>query len=120
MKKTILIVDDFENTLYVTGMTLQQYGFNIIKANSAKEAFPHLMNKVDLIITDYHMPEMDGLQFIDKVKEMPEYENIPVFMLSTEVSPKIIELAYSKGITVWVKKPYNMKELRELVAKVLK
>ena len=57
MKKNILIVDDFENTLFVTGFTLEQAGYNAIKADSGKKALGILKSTqpIDLIITDFNI-----------------------------------------------------------------
>ncbi len=120
MKKTILLVDDFENTLYVTGLTLNMDGYKVLKATSGKEALT-MMNgqKIDLIISDYNMPGMNGLEFIQKVKENPVYENTPVFILSTEIKQKVKEQAYDMGVTAWIAKPFNVTQLKRQVKKVL-
>lgn len=121
MKKTILIVDDFQSALFITEFTLQQLGVSILKAGNAKDALALLdSNKVDLIISDYNMPEMNGIDFIKRVKSMPSYMRTPVFILSTEIKPEVKEKAYQAGVTAWIKKPFQLEQFKQLVSKVLK
>lgn len=118
--KTILIIDDFENTLQVTSLSLMAEGYKVIKAKNGKEALMLLQSQsVDLIITDYHMPKMNGLELIKEVKKNPINKNKPVFVLSTETSQKIKEHAYVLGVTAWIKKPFNLAQLRQLVLKAI-
>lgn len=120
MKKTILIVDDFANTLFVTGYTLEQFGYNVLKAQSGQEALSLLDGQqIDLIISDYNMPEMNGIEFIEKAKTNSQYKNTPVFILSTEINANIKKSAYATGITAWIAKPFNFETLKKQIAKIL-
>ena len=120
MKKVILLVDDFENTLFVTGLTLKMAGYDILKAKSGKEALI-LMNgqRIDLIVTDYNMPEMNGLEFIEQAKTKLIYQNTPVFILSTEISQEVKRKAYDAGVTAWIAKPFQTENLKRKIARAL-
>ncbi len=113
MKKNILIVDDFANTLFVTGFTIQQAGCNVFKAESGKKALDILKSdiQIDLIITDYNMPEMNGLQFIKEVKAYFENRVMPIFVLSTETNEEIKKTAMAAGTTLWIRKPFKTEQL---------
>lgn len=116
MAKTILIVDDFENTLFVTGLTLQNFGYNILKATSGDDAIKLLDGRViDLIITDFNMPKMNGLQLVEQIKTVKEYFKTPIFILSTEIKQEIKDKAIQLGVTAWIKKPFNIEQLVKFV-----
>ena len=121
MKKTVLIIDDFENSLFVTGFTIQTAGYNILKANSGKKALDILKtNKViDLIITDYNMPEMNGLQFVNEARGILANRNVPIFVLSTETREDIRKAAQAAGVTLWIKKPFKGEELVQYIKKAI-
>ncbi len=85
MDKTIVIVDDFKNTLWVIDFTLSSLKVNTLKANNGQEALAFFDGRtIDLLITDYNMPIMNGLELIKAVKKLPKYEFIPIIMLTTE------------------------------------
>ena len=120
MKKTILIVDDFKNSLFVIGFTIQQKGYKVLKAISGAEALNHLDSQpVHLIITDYHMPKMNGLQLVEKIKANIHYAKTPIFILSTETNPEIKAKAAKAGVTAWIKKPFNIEQLVRLIERAI-
>jgi len=121
MKKSILLVDDFENTLFVTAFTLERFGYNIFKAESGKKALEILKSNkdIDLIITDYNMPEMNGLQFVEKVKTLTQNRSLPIFILSTEAKEEIKKAANNAGVTLWIKKPFKSDQLLEYIKKTI-
>src|SRR5690242_1088960 len=87
--KTILAVDDEAHILHVVSLKLQNAGFNVITANDAEEAFDAVTGgaggggaSVDLLITDYQMPGMSGLDLARKLHLEPGKKNLPVMMLT--------------------------------------
>lgn len=108
MGKNILIVDDFDNTLFVNGYLLQKAGYNVLKASSAKDALAYFDADVsiDLVITDYNMPEMDGLEFVRTFKKNPAYINTPVFVLSSMAKEELKREAVEIGVSLWMRKPF--------------
>jgi len=122
MKKNILIIDDFENTLFVTGLTLQTAGYEVVKSISASEALKILDSaiRIDLIITDYNMPNMNGLTLIKEIKNLPKYRNTPIFVLSTEAKEEIKQNTLNAGATAWIKKPFKTEKLIEFANRALK
>lgn len=120
MKKTILIVDDFENTRWVIEFTLKNQNFEILKATNGKEALAYFDGrKIDLLLTDLNMPEMDGIELIKEVKNIPEYRKLPVILLTTEKSSVQRERAMELNITAWIQKPFKTETFLKVVRKSL-
>jgi len=121
MKKTILIIDDFENSLFVTGFSIQQAGFDILKAKSGKEALTILNSEstVSLIITDYNMPEMNGFQLVTEIRKVQKYQHIPIFILSTETKEEIRKNVMQAGASLWIKKPFEPIKLIEYIRRAI-
>lgn len=120
-KKTVMIVDDFENTRYVIEFTLQQADFKVIKAVDGKDALRHFDGQqIDLLITDLHMPRMNGFELIEEVKKIKQYSCIPILMLTTEVSKEKKLQAKKIGITGWIQKPFVMDKFLNIVQKALR
>lgn len=120
MKQTILVIDDFETSAFVLASTLKSKNFEILKANSGENALKLLKGqKIDLLITDYNMPNMNGLDFVEKFKEFDEYNRVPIFVLSTETKREVKDRAKSIGVTAWIKKPFKVDQLLKLIKRVI-
>ena len=116
MKKTILIAEDFETSAFVLETTLRSQGFEIINTASGSEALEQFNGQIiDLLITDYHIPEMNGLQLVSKVKLNENYIKMPIFLLSTDSSKAIVDEAKKLGVTAWIKKPFKVEQLVRLI-----
>jgi two-component system, chemotaxis family, chemotaxis protein CheY len=121
MKKKVLVIDDFENTLFVTGFTIERAGYETIKAKSGSEALKILNSdgQIDLIITDYNMPNMNGLGLINEIKKIPSKKNIPIFVLSTEQKDEIKKAALHAGASLWLQKPFISEKLVEYIKRAI-
>ena len=85
MPKKILIVDDSESIREVVSFTLENEGFDVLIANDGTDALKFLDGReIDMIITDLHMPEMDGITLIKHVRAMDAYQRIPILFLTTD------------------------------------
>lgn len=121
MEKTILVVDDFEVNTYVVGHTLTKAGYKVLKAQSGEEALKIAAEtKINLLITDYKMPKMDGVELIKQIKKMPQYRFIPVLVLTTETEEEKKRKAREIGITGWIQKPFELTSFLETVKKALR
>ena len=122
MNKTIVIVDDFKNTLWVIEFTLAGLKkTSMLKAANGKEALNYFeVRTIDLLITDYNMPEMDGFELIQAVRKIPQYEFIPIIILTTEVDPNKKQKAENIKVTAWVQKPFKHEIFLKIVKKCLK
>ncbi len=120
MKKTILIVDDFETTLFAVGMSLETQGYSVLKAGNAEEATKFLDGRpIHLVISDYNMPGMNGAELTAFIRGTVDYKTVPVLVLSTDTSPEKKKEAIKKGVTGWIKKPYKLDEFLKIVSRTV-
>ncbi len=95
-------------------------GYEIIEAGSGFEALRLLpREKVDLIITDINMPDINGLELISYVRNNPNYMTIPMFIISTESSEKDKAKGLALGANEYLTKPFNPVKLQELIRKYM-
>src|SRR5438477_4298920 len=81
--KTILVADDESHILHVVSLKLRNAGYRVITARDGQEAFElAVQEKPDLIITDYHMPQLSGLELCQKLKQDTATRHIPAIMLT--------------------------------------
>ncbi len=118
----ILIVDDSKMLRDMLAYALNEGGYeNITEAIDGLDG----LNKAtdiqhDLLIVDYNMPNMNGIDMIKEVKKLSNYKNIPIFMLTTESSESLKQEAKEAGATGWIKKPFVPDQLLKAVNTVLK
>ncbi|MFC2323881.1 MAG: response regulator [Bacteroides sp.] len=121
MPKKILIVDDSESIREVVSFTLENEGFEVLVANDGTDALKFLDGReIDMIITDLHMPEMDGITLIKHVREMEAYQRIPILFLTTESQTAKKMEAKEAGATGWIIKPFVPAKLIAALQKVLR
>ena len=121
MPKKILIVDDSESIREVVSFTLENEGFEVLVANDGTDALKFLDGReIDMIITDLHMPEMDGIALIKHVREMEAYQRIPILFLTTESQTAKKMEAKEAGATGWIIKPFVPAKLIAALQKVLR
>ena len=122
MSKTILVVDDSSTTRSLIASHLSESGdFDVVEAASGFEALKVLpTRKVDLIITDINMPDINGLELISFVRENPIYQHIPTMIITTEDSAEDRKRGMELGARAYVVKPFTMEQLQEAVTRSLK
>ena len=91
----ILIVDDSETLRIQLKETLEKEDYTVIEGIHGKDGLDKARENPDikLIITDFNMPHMNGVDMVAKIKEIPELAKIPVFMLTTEATPELKTVA---------------------------
>lgn len=118
--KTILVADDESHILSVVSLKLQNAGFRVVTARDGREALEAAQHeRPDLIITDYHMPEMSGLELCRALKLEPATSNIPAIMLTARgysLEPQDTE---KSGILCMLSKPFSPRQLLATVNEVL-
>lgn len=119
--KTVLIVDDSRAMRAMLTSTIESLGdFKIIEACSGFDALRLLPREsADLILTDINMPDINGLELISYLRDNPNYQNIPVIIISTEGSQKDIDKGKLLGANEYVVKPFDPAMLQELLLKYL-
>lgn len=121
MSKSILIVDDSESIREIVSFTLENEGYDVLVGVDGQDALNALKKKpVDLIITDLHMPVMNGIEFIRSVRSNPDYKSVPILFLTTESQTEKKMEAKEAGATGWIIKPFVPAKLIEAINKVLR
>jgi two-component system chemotaxis response regulator CheY len=121
MAKTILIVDDSASLRVVVKIALVRAGYDVIEAGDGVEALAALekAGKVNLIVSDVNMPNMDGIAFVTQVKQHARHKFTPVIMLTTEGQDGKKEQGRAAGAKAWIVKPFNPPQLLDAVSKLI-
>ena len=120
MKKKILVVDDSPFMLKVIGDMLRKLNYEVTTVDNGKVAFQKVdASRYDMIITDMNMPVMDGLEFTRQVKKHPNCKFVPIVMLSSEEDDEKITMAKKVGVSTFLSKPLNEKQLRTILQMTL-
>lgn len=121
MGKQILIVDDSESIREVVSFTLENAGHDVMVAVDGDDALKFLDGRsIDLIITDLHMPNMNGIELIKEVRQADQYKRIPILFLTTESQAAKKMEAKNAGATGWIIKPFVPAKLLAALKKVLR
>jgi len=119
--KQILTVDDSASIRQMVSFTLTKAGYQVTEAIDGKDGLAKAgTKKVDLIITDLNMPNMDGIQMITAVRKLPGYGFTPILMLTTESQAEKKDAGRKAGATGWIVKPFNADQLIAVVQKLVK
>ena len=123
MAYKVLIVDDSLPMRSVVKKTIIASGFNVdqfFDASNGKEALNILREEwLDLVLTDYNMPDMNGLELLVEMKKDGELKAIPVVMISTDGSQKRVEEFMEKGVADYIKKPFTPEEVRNKLNRIM-
>jgi len=118
---SILIVEDNPINAKILEINLQKNAYQTILAQNAKEALEQLIStpQIQLIISDIMMPEMDGLEFLEKIKEHSEWKNIPIIMCSSLADIETVKKAVNAGCKHYIIKPFKKEHLLAKVRETL-
>tara|TARA_B100000902_G_C26670599_1_gene602878 strand:- start:90 stop:458 length:369 start_codon:yes stop_codon:yes gene_type:complete len=118
----ILIVDDANTIRMQLRDILESEGYDVVEGVHGADGLAKAQENtdIDLIITDYNMPEMDGVAMCRKIKEIDAHSKVPMFMLTTESTSDLKELGKQVGVMAWIVKPFNEDKLKLVIKKVLK
>jgi len=107
-----LVVDDDENLLYLTGVYMEMIGAEVMSASNGRIALEMAEKRTpDLVITDYHMPEMDGLALLAALRERAATKETPVIVLTSLTDKRAKEKIFALGADDFVLKPLTENEL---------
>ncbi len=119
-KIKILVVDDFPTMRRIVKNILKQLGFeNIEEAEDGAQAYSKLKSGgFGFVVSDWNMPNMDGLSFLKSVRSDPELKDIPFLMVTAEAEKdKVIE-AIKSGVSNYIVKPFTAEILKEKMERV--
>ncbi|MGZ5089256.1 MAG: response regulator [Usitatibacter sp.] len=99
---------------------LARAGYTVLEAADGEEALAIARaNRIDAVLTDHHMPRMDGIALVRRLRELESCARIPVMLLTTESSPDLKALARAAGASGWMVKPFGPDRLVAMFAKLL-
>jgi two-component system chemotaxis response regulator CheY len=121
MSKTALIVDDSPIMRQMVAFTLTNAGFTGVEAEHGKDVVNKVAggSKMDLVVTDLNMPEMDGITLIKELRNMDSFKFTPILMLTTESNEAKKKAGKDAGAIGWIVKPFNPEVMLKVIAKVL-
>lgn len=123
MAYNVMIVDDSKSMRHVIKKVLKISGLDlgeIIEAGNGQEALDQLQNHwVDLILSDIHMPVMDGIEFLRHLGTLADLRDVPVVLVTTERNEKRLKEAMALGARGYLSKPFQPEEFRSLVLRLL-
>jgi DNA-binding response OmpR family regulator len=118
LRQTILVVDDDQNARSLLGDIIRSEGFEVVEAENGLPALECLkQSPVNMIITDRDMPQMDGMEFLKRLRE--DYPTIPVLMLSGYGEESMWGKAIGLGARDYLLKPFKVKEVIAQIRKYL-
>jgi two-component system chemotaxis response regulator CheY len=118
----VLSIDDSGVMRRIIGRTVDVLGYGFLEAGNGLEGLEVLARHhrdIALIILDVNMPEMDGFQFLDRIKANPDFKSIPVMMLTTESERGKIIKAIQAGAVNYICKPFTPEDLTVKIAESL-
>ncbi len=118
MAKTVLIVDDSASMRQLVSFALKDAGYNVVDAVNGRDALNKLNGgKIEVVITDLNMPEMDGIELIKQLRLKPGYKFTPIVMLTTESQESKKQEGRQAGASGWIVKPFTPEQLVDTVKK---
>ncbi len=116
MPKKILIVDDQPSLRQMLRFVLSSRSMNVIEAENGLDALEKLMNEpIDLVVVDWQMPKMDGLELVRRLRKMDIYKDTPIVIISCLDDIEARREACTLGVLTWLRKPFRMSEIQTIV-----
>jgi two-component system chemotaxis response regulator CheY len=119
--KTVLVVDDSRIMRNIVKNTFSQLKIpcQFLEAGNGKEALQVLQtNQVNLILLDWNMPELSGIDFLKIVRSMDKYKELPIIMVTSEAAKYNVIEALDNGVTDYIIKPVSEKNFTEKLSKI--
>ena len=117
---TILVVDDYSTSQRLLGFVLRQNDHTVLTAIHGLGALEQLAERsIDLVITDLSMPEMDGMTLLQEMRANPQYQDLPVIILTGSAYAQDNTRAKAAGATSFLTKPVESEELMAMVTRLL-
>ena len=120
MANKVLVADDEIHIIHVVAIKLRNNGYEVIAANNGAEAYDlACREKPDIVVTDYQMPVMTGIELITKLREDERTKEIPVILLTARAFAISQEQQEGLGISGCLSKPFSPKELLKTIQDIL-
>lgn len=120
-RKRVLIVDDQGSIRSVLKLTLNELGITLVdSAPDGQEAIQHLSNNAyDLVICDWNMPKVSGLDVLRTIRQCPETKTLPFLMVTSTMEANQVKAALAEGVSDYLVKPFQPKVLSMKVMVIL-
>ena len=116
----VLVVDDSPIARRQARVVIEGEGIPVDEAATGAEALTlSKAHRYTLILSDYNMPAMNGLQLLAALRRVPGYANTPFFMITTELTRELLAEGRAAGVKVWVVKPFEAPKLLRAVRTVM-
>ena len=120
-QRTILVVDDFEDTRLLLRTWLQKKGYRVVEAENGNQAVAEAeSSQPDLIIMDVEMPELDGLSATRKIRTLPNSNDVPIVVVSAYAADQFRDDALAAGCNEYVSTPFEPDKLEQLIESLIK
>jgi two-component system chemotaxis response regulator CheY len=119
--KTILVVDDSHIMRNIVKNTFNQLKIpcDYLESGNGNEALKTLLSRpIDMVLLDWNMPGLSGIDFLRKVRAMEQYKTIPIVMITSEAAKLNMIEAIKAGATAYITKPIDMKVFMDKIAKI--
>ncbi|MDR0689845.1 MAG: response regulator [Spirochaetaceae bacterium] len=119
--KTILVVDDSRimRNIVKNTFSLMKIPCQFVEAANGRDALQQVLSrKIDLVLLDWNMPQLSGIDFLKAIRAKEEYKNLPVIMVTSEAARYNVIEALKSGATDYIIKPVNEKNFREKLSKI--
>lgn len=112
----ILVVDDDHSLCVMLSRFLEKHGFRVFSAGDALQALDVLgREQIQMVITDFHMPYLDGIGLTEQLKADDRYRNLPVILVTGDPTDEISERGLRKGVAMMLAKPIDFERLLTLI-----
>jgi len=117
----ILVVDDFSTMRRIVKNLLRQIGYsNIEEAEDGAQAYLKLKNGgYSFVVSDWNMPNMDGLDLLKKIRSDPELKDLPILMVTAEAEKEKVITAIQAGVNNYIVKPFTGEVLKDKMDKII-
>ena len=119
-KKKFLVVDDFSTMRRIVRNLLKELGFNNVDEAEDGQVALQKLNSLpfDFVVTDWNMPNMDGLTLLQNIRATPSLKHLPVLMITAEAKKENIIAAAQAGASGYIVKPFTAATLSEKLEKI--
>jgi two-component system chemotaxis response regulator CheY len=107
---TVLVIDDSRAIRMILGRTLNRFGYEVCSAANGREALDMIVSQcldLSVILVDWNMPEMNGLEFVQAIRADPKFSQVPLMMVTTETEIEQVYRALEAGANEYVMKPFT-------------
>jgi two-component system chemotaxis response regulator CheY len=110
-----LVIDDSRAIRSIVGKAVRELGFEVLEAGDGREGLAQLTQagRVDLVLVDWNMPEMDGYEFLIAARANNAWRDLPIIMVTTETEMSQMQRALDAGASEYIMKPFTRDILRE-------